>query len=67
MSWMNHASHEAQGQDDGYCEEAGQKLAEGALEGGGDVVNRTAVDVSVLVDLLRELSQNGFGVVGGHA
>ena len=64
---LDHAAHEAQGQDDGHGEEAGQELAEGALEGGGDVVDGTAVDGAVLVDDPGLQSQGGLGVDGGHA
>ena len=44
---LHHAAHEAQSQDDGHGEEGGQELAEAALESGGDVVDRAAVDGAV--------------------
>ena len=64
---LDHAAHKAQGQDDGHGEEPGQKLAEGAPEGGGDVVHRAAVDVAVLVNDPGVDGQGGLGVNGGHA
>ena len=64
---LNHAAHEAQGQDDGHGEEAGQDLAAGALKGSADVVDRTAVDGAVGHFLTGCLGKHGLGVVGGHA
>ena len=64
---LHHAAHEAQGQDDGDREEAGQEGAKLAVEGGLDVVDRAAVHGAVGVDLAGLLSQDGLGVVGGHA
>ncbi len=64
---LDHAAHEAQGQDDGHGEETSQELAESALEGGGDVVHRSAVNIAVLVYLAGLDGQSGLSVDGGHA
>ena len=64
---LDHVAHEAQGQDDGDGEEAGQELAEAALEGRLDIVDGTAGDMAVLVCGLELLCQHGLAVDGGHA
>ena len=64
---LHHAAHEAQGQGDGHGEETSQELAESALEGGGDVVHRSAVNIAILVYLAGLDGQSGLSVDGGHA
>ena len=64
---LHHAAHEAQRQNDGYGEKARQKLTEAALERGGDVVHRAALDVAVWLHDAGLLRQRGLGVDGGHA
>ena len=64
---LHHAAHEAERQDDGHGEEAGEELAPVALKGGGDVVHRTAVHGTVLIDHAGLLRHDGLGVVGSHA
>lgn len=64
---LDHAAHKAQGQDDGHGEEAGQELAEAALEGGGDVIDGAAVVGAVFVRPAGLDGQSGLGVDGSHA
>ncbi len=49
------------------AKETSQELAESALEGGGDVVHRSAVNIALLVYLAGLDGQSGLGVDGGHA
>ena len=63
---LDHAAHEAKCQDDGNGEEAREELAARTREGLGDVVDRTAMNGAVLVDLARLLREDGLGVVGRH-
>ena len=64
---LDHAAHKAQGQDDGHGEEAGQELAEGAFEGGGDVVDGPAVNGALVIHHPGLDGEGGLGVDGGHA
>ena len=64
---LHHAAHEAQRQNDGDREETGEERAEFALEGGLDIVNRTARDAAVRVHYAGLLRQHGFRVNGRHA
>ena len=64
---LHHAAEEAERQNDGDGEEAREELAEAALEGGGDIVNRAAEDVAVLIHGARFLRERGFRVDGRHA
>ena len=64
---LHHAADEAQRDDNRYRKEPGQELAEAALEGTLDVIDRTALYAAVLIDLAGFLRQHGFGVDGGHA
>ena len=64
---LDHAAHEAKGQDDGDSEETRQELAESALERGGDVVDRAALDVAVRLNDTGLLGQGSLGIDGGHA
>ena len=64
---LHHAAHEAQSQNDGDCEQGRQEFAEAALERGGDVIDRAAVDGAVCCLDPRLDGQCGFSVDGGHA
>jgi len=64
---LNHAAHEAQSQNGGYAEETGKEVTKAVGEGALDVVDRAAVDGTVLVDLLGLLSQDCLSIDGGHA
>ena len=64
---LHHAAEEAECQRDGDGEEAGEELAEAALKGRRDVVDRTALDVAVLFDDAGLLGERRFRVDRGHA
>ena len=64
---LHHAAEEAERQRDGDGEEAGEELAEAALKGRRDVVDRTALDVAVLFDDAGLLGERRFRVDRGHA
>ena len=64
---LDHAADEAQRNDDGYGEEAGQEFAEAALKGTLDVINRTAVDAAIRIDHTGLLRQHRFRIDGSHA
>ena len=57
---LHHAAEEAECQRDGDGEEAGEELAEAALKGRRDVVDRTALDVAVLFDDAGLLGERSF-------
>ena len=63
---LNHAAEEAEGEDDGNCEEACKELAEAALECAGDVVNGAALDVAVFVGFAGFESEGSLSIDGGH-
>jgi len=64
---LHHAAEEAEGEDNSHGEEAGEELAEAALEGVGDVVDGAALDVAVLVHLAGVEGEGSLSVDGGHA
>ena len=64
---LHHAAEEAEREDDGDGEEAGEELAEAALKGRRDVVNGAALDRAVLFDDAGLLGEGGFRVDRGHA
>ena len=64
---LNHAAEETERQRDGDGEEASEELAEAALKGRRDVVDRAALDVAVLFDDAGLLGERRFRVDRGHA
>ena len=63
---LDHAAHEAEGQDNGNGEETGEEPAERAGERRLYVVDRAAVHRAVRIDDARLLGENRLGVVGRH-
>ncbi len=63
---LNHAAEEAQGEDNGNCEETGEELAKTALECAGNVVNGAALDVAVCVGFAGFESEGSLSIDGGH-
>jgi len=64
---LDHVAHEAQGQNDGDGEEGSHEVAQLALEGCPDVVDRAAGNGTVRANLPVLLGQNGFTIDGCHA
>ena len=64
---LDHAAHEAKGQDDGDGEEARQELSEASLERRGDVVDWAALDIAVRLNDTGLLGQGSLGIDSGHA
>ena len=64
---LHHAPHEAERKDDSDGEKAREELAEAALEGGRDVIDRAAVDRAVFIDLPGGQRERRLGVNGRHA
>ena len=63
---LYHASEEAKCQNDRHRKEVSQEFAEGALESGSDVVDRSALDMVFSGMDPGLLSQNGFRVDRSH-
>ena len=64
---LHHAAHETERQRDGDGEEAREELAEFAMKGRRDVVDRAALDRAVGFDDARLLRERRFRVDRGHA
>ncbi len=64
---LNHGAHEAQCQDNGHCEEAGQKLAEFVLECVFNIVDGASENGAVLLHHAGLLCQDCLCIDGCHA
>ena len=64
---LHHVAHQAQRQNDGYCEEACQELPKAALKCLPDVVDRAADDLAGLRAGLELLGQHSLAVNRCHA